>query len=76
MIAPNNGQALNWKPHSDGVLGGLKMPKGRGEGWPSENKLMRVRFILGQFLVGVDPPSLIPVDNDRFFTVFFIGDLP
>ena len=46
MIAPNNGQALNWKPHSDGVLGGLKMPKGRGEGWPSENKLMRVRFIL------------------------------
>jgi len=37
-------EALNWKPHSDGVLGGLKMPKGRGEGWPSENKLMRIAF--------------------------------
>ena len=56
MIAPN-GQALNWKPHSDGVLGGLKMPKGRGEGWPSENKLMRVRFILDYFLLGLTPPS-------------------
>ena len=48
-----DGQALNWKPHSDGVLGGLKMPKGRGEGWPSENKLMRVRFILDNVLLGL-----------------------
>jgi hypothetical protein len=37
-------EALNWKPHSDGWLGGLKMPGGRAEGWPSENKLMRIAF--------------------------------
>ena len=37
-------QAKNWKPVSNGYLGHLKMPKGRAESWPSENKLMRIAF--------------------------------
>jgi len=36
--------ALIWKPHSNGWVGHLKMPGGRAEGWPSENKLMRIAF--------------------------------
>lgn len=37
-------EAIRWKPFSNGELGGLKMPKGRAESWPSENKIMRLAF--------------------------------